>query len=245
MLVDRELLAFRQTYYGLFVRLLWQEPPPEVVAALREDLDARAAAAAEVHPWLGEGWALVAQFLATHPAEAVAEEFTRLFLGPYGVVLHPYESYYLTGRFFAEPLVALRRFLRRLGLEKQGLAEPEDVLAFELEVMRWLVGKQLAAATVSEAERWLRWQTAFLREHLLVWAPACAEDLERAPGVAFYRGVARMLRGFLDVEQELLRPWGLGEVPSLAVARQRYGSGAVWKGPTFDLDAGPAEEEEG
>ena len=76
MLRDQELLEFRHTYYSLFVRLLWREPAAEFLTALQEGMEARIAAAAAIHPRLGEGWKVIRSFLAEASPEAVVEEFT-------------------------------------------------------------------------------------------------------------------------------------------------------------------------
>ncbi len=237
MLGDTELVRFRHTYYSLFVRLWCAEPDASMIAALQDDMAGRIAAAAAVHPLLGAGWRAIQSYLIDDTPEAVAEEFTQIFLGPFGPEVNPYASYYLTGHLFRAPLIALRRFLQQLGLEKQDrdFAEPEDVLAFELEVMRWLVSKQMAAASADEERRWLRLQVTCLKEHVLVWAPTCAQDMEQAQGARFYRGAAMLLRGFLDLERQLFREWGIEPVLTLEEARQRYGARSAWQGPTFDL----------
>lgn len=237
MLREQELIAFRHTYYNLFVRLLSKEPAAEFVAALQEEIEARIDAAALVHPRLGEGWTALHDFLVEASPEVVAEEFTALFLGPFAPQVHPYESFYLTGQLFTAPLIALRGFLARLGVAKQeqALAEPEDVLAFELEVMRWLISKQMVAGHADEESRWLERQAAFLQAHLLIWAPACAQDMEHAPGAHFYRGVAILLQGFLEVERTLFRDWGMDQIPSVEEARRRYGADSTWQGPTFEM----------
>jgi TorA maturation chaperone TorD len=243
MLTDKALIEFRHTYYRLFVQLLWKEPAAELVTALQEDIEARISAAAGIHARMGEGWKIIQGVLAEQAPETVAEEFTVLFLGPFAPQVIPYESYYLTGHLFKAPLIVLRSFLKGLGVEKQAqeFAEPEDMLAFELAVMRWLIGKQMAAGHSVEDTRWLELQAAFLKQHLLVWAPTCAQDMESAPGAHFYRGVAMILQGFLEVERTLFRDWGLDHIVSLEEARQRHGVYSTWQGPTFDLSGGEAE----
>ncbi len=238
MLRDRDFIQFRQTYYRLFVKLLWKEPEAAFIASLRDGMSARAEAAAAVHPLMSSGWQVIDDYLAGHPPGEVAVEFSQLFLEPFAKVIRPYASYYLTGQFFTEPLKTWRGFLKQLGVEKssQDFTDPEDVLAFELDVMRWLVDKQAAAP--DDADRWLRLQAACLKEHLLVWAPSCAGDIEQAPQAAFYRGAARLLRGFLEVEQGLFRDRGLGKVATLAEARAHYGAGPDWRGPLFDAAQG-------
>ncbi len=55
MLHDPALTAFRHTYYRLFVQLWWKEPSADFIASLMTDIDDRTAAAAAVHPLMGEG----------------------------------------------------------------------------------------------------------------------------------------------------------------------------------------------
>jgi TorA maturation chaperone TorD len=247
MIGDRDLLAFRLGYYDLFVSLLWKEPAGELLTALAEGIVERIGGARHVHPLLGEGWEAVARFLEgadrTGLVEGVAEEYTRLFLGPDGPRVNPYESYYLTGRLWDRPLAVLRRSVRALGLEKQaGYAEPEDFLAFELDVMRRLIGRQAAAPDGPSAARALDLQATFLKRHLLVWAPAAAGDLFAAEGARFYRGVARLLEGFLDLERELFAHWGSEPLRTLDEVRRSFGGMAEWRGPLVDLGAGPGDK---
>ncbi len=245
MIGDREVLAFRQGYYELFVSLLWREPAGELLARLAEGIEGRVLGAGGLHPLLGGGWEAIASLLGgadgDRLAEAVADEYTRLFLGPQGPEVHPYESYYLTGRLWDRPLAVLRDFLKEIGLAKQeGYAEPEDSLAFELEIMRRLIACQGSAADAEGERRFLDLQAIFLKRHLLVWAPAAARDLAEAQGALFYRGVATLLQGFLALERDLFLRWGPEALESLEEARHRYGREKEWKGPLFDF--GPAGE---
>lgn len=247
MLNDLELTTFRHTYYSLFVQLWWKEPEAEFIAALMSDIEARIEAAAAVYPLMGEGWRAIQQHLETHPPEDVAGEFTELFVGPHGPAVQPYESYYLTGHVFREPLVNFRAFLQQLGLEKEDetFAEPEDVLAFELEVMRWLVDKQMAAVGTEAEADWLQRQVACLKHHVLVWGPACTQDIERAEGAGFYRGAAMILRGFLEFEREMLWDWEIEPVATLEEARRVYRRDVFWQGPSFESEFGVMPEPEG
>ncbi|MBI4611830.1 MAG: molecular chaperone TorD family protein [Candidatus Rokubacteria bacterium] len=239
MVGDRDLLAFRQGYYDLFVSLLWKEPAGELLAGLADGIDERIKAARNVHARLGEGWEEISRVLSDAArgglAERVAEEYTRLFIGPHGPAVYPYESYYLTGRLFDRPLAVVRGLLTELALEKaEGYAEPEDFLAFELEVMRRLIGRQRSVADPDAEVHWLNSQATFLKRHLLVWGPTAARDLSDAEGAVFYRGVGKLLQGFLDLERDLFNGWGTEELRSLEEARQSFAR-EEWRGPLVDL----------
>lgn len=248
MIGDRDLLGFRRAYYDLLVAFFWREPEAEFLASLPAGLGARAEAARELHPLLGEGWREIEGYLAgkapAEAAEGAAEEYTRLFIGPLEPEVHPYESYYLTGRFYDRPLAVVREFLQRVGLQKDdAYADPEDALAFELEIARRLAGRQAAEQNPDGEARWANLQAEFLKQHLLVWAPTCAWDLKEAKSARFYRGVAKLLRGFLELELDLFRNWGPVELRSLDDARQSYLLVRDWKGPTFELpDSRPRPE---
>jgi TorA maturation chaperone TorD len=245
MIGDHELLAFRQGYYDLFVSLLWREPTGDLLARLPEGIERRIQGARHLHPALGDGWEAIGRFIAGADREAlqeaVADEYTRLFLGPQVPEVHLYESFYLTGRLWDRPLAALRTFLQGIGIEKQeGYAEPEDFLAFELEVVRRLIAAQCSVGAPDDEVRWLNLQATFLKRHLLVWGPAGARDLGGAKGAVFYRGVAGLLQGFLELERDLFKGWGTEPLRSLEEARERYARAPDWKGPLLDPAGQPA-----
>lgn len=243
MVGDRDLLAFRQGYYHLFVSLLWKEPAAQLLAGLAGGIQDRIQGAGNLHPLLGQGWEEIQRFLETTPperlGETVADEYTRLFIGPGGPEVNPYESFYLTGRVLDRPLAILRTHLKTMGIEKQeSYAEPEDFLAFELEIVRRLIQRQRSAPDPDEEVRWLNAQATFLKQHLLVWASAAARDLAAAQGAMFYMGVGKLLQGFLDLERDLFKGWGEETLRSLKEARQSFAGSGEWKGPLFDASEG-------
>ena len=238
---ERDLSQFRLQYYGLLSNLLAREPTEEILGVMRNGIAERADASRGLHPELGEGWDHLRGVLPRLNADEAEAEFLKLFIGPYQPELNPYESWYLTGQLFQAPLIALRKFLGQMGLEKQeeAFAEPEDYLAFELEVMKWLLTRQLAAASPEEEREWLHRQAAFLTGHLLLWGPQCSQDMETAKSAVLYKGVARLLRGLLAMERQRLQGAGIAEFETLDQARKRYGSPRTFQGPLFDASAPP------
>ena len=236
MIGDRELATLRKLYYSLLVQLLWKEPDLELVSSLKEGLDERARAAGHLNERLGEGWQIIGAYLKKSDLSNLAEEFTYLFMGPYGAKINAYESMYAAGGLFKAPLIEVRDFMDRVGLKKidKDYAEPEDVLAFELEIMNWLIQKQMEAKGEKEEVRWLEAQADFLKRHLLVWGPACATDIENADIAQFYRGVGVLLGGLLEMEKLNFHGIGPESIESLEEARRRHGTKSGWKGPTFD-----------
>lgn len=231
------LSAFRRQYYEFLAALLIREPTVALLNALREQpAEARAEAATEVDLVLGEGWRLLARYLQRGEdmatlAEEVRSEYTRLFLGPAQPMVYPYESYYRGGVLLGDALLAVRAFLRRVGFEMgESYSEPEDHVAVELDIMRQLIVKS-AQATETRAEPWHRLQGAFLHRHLLAWVPQLCMDLERQQAAPFYGPVAKILRGFLSLEAQVLQRWKPAAIEESTLPRV-----LPWTGPTIEVE---------
>ena len=239
MIGDQELASVRQLYYSLFVKLLWREPENDFIASLADNIEERAEGAGKLSPKLGEGWKRIAKFLKASGPEQVTDEFTRLYLGPYQPEVVPYESHYIVGSLFKEPLIEVREFMKQVGLEKipDDFKEPEDILAFEMEIMNWLIDKQLQSKDEKEEQKWLDRQSEFLKGHLLVWGPACARDMEQAENAQFYNGVAVLMQGLFDLEEQLFHGMDSRKIETLEQAQKRHGKRRTFKGPTFDPEA--------
>ena len=233
---DRELANLRQKNYGMFVKLFWKEPDLEFLLSLLDRIAEREKGSAQSSPLMSEGWKDIRLYLEKKGADEVEYEFVQLFLGPHQPDIMPYESYYLTGGVFQAPLAAVRGFMKEVGLEKKEgqLPEPEDTLGFELEIMNWMISKQASSEDSETEENWIDLQARFLKEHLLVWGPTCAQDIEAAPHAVFYKGTGKLLRGFLEFEKQLFHDLGPEKIESLETLRKRYGSRKEWKGPLFE-----------
>ena len=233
---DRELANLRQKFYGMFVKLFWKEPDTEFLLSLLDGIAERVRGSARSSPLMSEGWKDIRSYLEKKGADEVEYEFVQLFLGPHQPDILPYESYYLSGRVFQAPLAAVRGFMKEVGIEKKEgqLPEPEDTLGFELEIMNWMISKQTHSEDSYNEEKWIDLQARFLKEHLLVWGPECAQDIEAAPHAVFYKGTGKLLRGFLEFEKQLFHDLGPEKIESLETLRKRYGSRKEWKGPLFE-----------
>ena len=144
---------------------------------------------------LGQAWLLLADAARAIDAEALEDEYTRLFLtiGKPEVML--YGSFHIAGFLMEEPLVELRHDLAELGLGRRaGVSESEDHIAALADVMRHLIVTGPDAAGLQR-------QKAFFEKHLAPWHEALADALERAPDTRFYALTAPLLRAFFAVER--------------------------------------------
>ena len=176
--------ALRADVYRLLGRLLAAPPSHELltfVAELEADPDGSP---------LSEAW----QTLADSAREADRDQLERAhFRHLIGVIqgeVVPYASWYLHGTLMDEPVVAVRRDLRRLGLERDpAVKEPEDHLAALYDAMAWLIEQ---APTE---------QASFFKHHLANWGERCMRDLV-AVDTPFYASVGRLGQAFLAMEAE-------------------------------------------
>ena len=182
-----EVDAARADTYALLAHLIWHAPDAVMLRRL-------AAAVPGSGPLADARRAIAEAAGATHAAEVEREHFN-LFTGVGGGELLPYASYYLTGFTHERPLAEVRADLHSLGLVRtEGLAEPEDHIAFLFEVMAALIRGAASTDDIDDA--------VFFRHHIQGWAERLFADIERAETTKFYRPVARLGRLLIDIETQ-------------------------------------------
>lgn len=119
----------------------------------------------------------------------------------------PYESVFTsdTGLLMQEARDDVYRLFcqERLGVTP-GLNIPEDHLAFEFEYMALMCDRMADAvgkADLAEAQRILGVQREFHVKHLLNWIDVYCDCLERVAQTTFYRGLSKMTRGWVHLEE--------------------------------------------
>lgn len=142
---------------------------------------------------LGEAYAALGAAAAATTPEAADREYFNLFIGVGRGELLPYASYYLTGFLHERPLAELRGDLARLGIARaEGVAEPEDHIAFLCETYAGLITGTFGAGPGEEAQ--------FFARHIRPWAARLFGDLEKAEAAGFYRAVGRLGRLAVEIE---------------------------------------------
>ncbi|MFH1573169.1 MAG: molecular chaperone TorD family protein [Acidobacteriota bacterium] len=139
----------------------------------------------------------------------LGRQYAFLFLGVGRETVPLCESAYTgaTATLYQDAYFDVRKKLEDSGLRKaEGCAEPEDHVAIELAHMACLsrrMGVNLSeGATVGPDV--LANQRGFLTGHLLNWAPDLAERITTVSPGSFYAPAARLLAGFLRLDQELI-----------------------------------------
>ncbi len=180
----------RARLFALIGRLLSEAPDAALLGAL-------GALPGDPGTPLGRAIATLAGAARATPPEAATREYFDLFIGVGRGELLPYASYYLTGFLHDRPLAALRRELAGLGIRRaEGVADPEDHMAFLCETMAGLLDGSLGGdAAGPEAAAGL-----FAR-HVRPWAGRLFADLEAAEAARFYRAVGALGRTIIEIEQ--------------------------------------------
>ena len=172
-----------------------------------------------------EGYRMVVQSLCgtwEHSLLELAKDYVRAFIGfngDHASAAYPYESVYLSEKhlLMQNQRDEVLACYRTAGLEKDGdWREPEDHIALEFEYMQTLAQRcadALEAREAALAESLMREQSYFLQDHLNAWVPNFTHDVERYATLDFYRGFARVTRGWLACEMELFGELG-GEAAS-------------------------------
>lgn len=115
---------------------------------------------------------------------SMAEDFSRLFVGPGPGLAPPFESLYVgAGRYGGSAASELENALARAGLQQTGsLSLPSDHLGVELALLaHWsALGERTECI-------WL------LRQHLLVWVPQWSADVQRHAETHMYRALAALV----------------------------------------------------
>ncbi len=183
--------ALRAGTYSLLGALLVAPPTPSLLARV-------AGAGMEgSRDGIGRAWSAVALAARQADPHGVGREYDDVFIGVAQGEITPYASWYLTGSLMEKPLIALRRSLRDLGIERHdGVKEPEDHAGALLEAMALLVD----AVDVSFEQ-----EQEFFQTHLEPWILQCFTDMQNAPSAAFYRSVGLLGAEFVGLESQYYR----------------------------------------
>ena len=133
--------------------------------------------------------------------DALIIDFSKLFVGPYGLLASPYGSVYLEGEsiIMGDSTVDVKKRYEEEGLDI-GLKEAPDHIAIELEFMYFLIFKEIEAFNSHDFEgivRYQRKQKAFLETHLGVWVSDFADKVESKAQTEFYKTLAQVTKTFV------------------------------------------------
>ena len=120
----------------------------------------------------------------------------------------PYESVYSEssqqdgGQVIGDVLKAYRE--EGVDIDEKARQRP-DYIGIELDFMRHLTEKEMERWNKSahkEAIKYLTTEKDFLAKHIVPWIPKFCDAALKEARTDFYRGVAKLTKGFLQLEEE-------------------------------------------
>ncbi len=139
----------------------------------------------------------------------LAVEYASLFLGVGLKRVYLIESLYLGKEhlLYEEPYHEVVEAYRSLGFEKaKDFPEPEDHVSVEFEFMASLcnwTSQTIQKGEIENALAYLNLENEFLKDHILRWIPDLCHKLEDAATTTFYKALAHLTLGFVNIDNEL------------------------------------------
>jgi len=198
---ELEMAKARAGLYGLVSRVFSDKPTAVLLKGLKDNEMIESLATMDV--------VFDEDFIAGDEeaqAEELAVAYARLFLagGPH---IAPYESVYIRGwsedkpQLWGETTVAVAKFYEKVGLELKSGQVP-DHLGLELEAMAVLAeceAARHASGDAAGAGLLEKLQSRFCQEHLIQWVPKICEEIEQQTESSFYRSMAALTAGLVQV----------------------------------------------
>jgi len=217
----QQLARSRSKFYGFLSSLYVQIPNDEFAGSLLSDKFLsflRSIASSDVVSGeMKEGLRVIEGFIEktkdgprSKLAEELAVDWTRLLRGlkrGYGPP-PPYESVYREGseQDGRQTIGDVTKTYREAGAgmgDQSG--QRADYIGIELDFMRYLAEKEIERWKKSEYEeavKYLRLEENFLGKHMIQWIPKFCDTVLTEARTDFYKGVARLTKGFLLLENK-------------------------------------------
>lgn len=142
--------------------------------------------------------------------EKIKKDYLYLFAGVGKPLAPVWESVYFNEdrMLFQKQTLEVREFYARFGLQAERKGhEPDDHIGLELSFLAHLAKlalQSLESGDEAAVEKNLQAQRDFLAQHILRWASAWAELVQKHAGTDFYRGLSHLTVGVLSAAAELL-----------------------------------------
>ena len=212
------LLEIRVYVYDLLRRTFLSEPSMDFLKAVGNPEVIDSFPFVEESSVMREGVEQVSDFFKAHDVsdekvfDSLNWDYTRMFIGPYNLPAPPWESAYVSKErllFQEETLRVRRRYLKYGFLPSNHGHEADDHLSLELDFMYRLSELTLQRVKGLDQEdkgfkEVLYDQKKFLEEHLLKWVPDLTRDIVKSAKTDFYVGMAKVLKGFLEIDLKAL-----------------------------------------
>ncbi|HEY2421007.1 MAG TPA: molecular chaperone TorD family protein [Neobacillus sp.] len=210
----QNLIELRIFAYDILRRVFLEEPTKELIAQFQNGV-INFFPFKEENSQLNDGVELVNHYFKTFDMDKNFEElhwdYTRMFIGPYELPVHIWESSYVNKDqllFQEETLLVRRLYLENCFESPHYGREADDHLGLELDYMYHLniIANDLAKEDkVGQLNKIVADQDYFLQEHLLKWTPLFGKKVIQHADTDFYKGMVKILNGFLTIDKACLK----------------------------------------
>lgn len=209
----QNLMELRIFAYDMLRRVFLEEPTKELIAQFEIGI-------LDFFPFkeenteLKNGIAQVNHYFKSFDMDQNFEElhwdYTRMFIGPYELPVHIWESSYMNENrlLFQEETLFVRRLYLENCFESRNAREADDHLGLELDYMYQLsniANESAKEGNIAKLNKIIADQNFFLQEHLLKWTPLFGKEVIKHSHTDFYKGMAKILNGFLAVDKACIK----------------------------------------
>lgn len=135
--------------------------------------------------------------------EKLLVEYTRLFIGPFGMIAPPYSSMYFgqKNNLMSDETLWVINFYNEMGLDfDSNIKDAPDHIAIELEFIYYLICKEIIELENNKNKIakhfWLN-QASFYNNHFKKWALEFSKKIEEGTTYEFYKVLGTCFRNFL------------------------------------------------
>jgi TorA maturation chaperone TorD len=193
----RKIVEGRLGMYSFLSAVLLDAPPKEFLKDLMEGLiefpkQKEIEEGAEILKNLAKEFSNVDDF-----ERFVRQEYTAVFIGPYSYHASPYQSSYEGDSPYGKVTLRIKEKYIEFGY-KYSYSEPADHIGVELAFMAESC-KELLKGNLEEIKK----QREFIKE-LEKWVFRFCDEVENHPEARFYKGIAKILRGFVKLDRSIM-----------------------------------------
>jgi TorA maturation chaperone TorD len=193
------ILKGRKGMYEFLATVLLDAPPRNFL----EDL-MKGEISFPPHPLIDDGARtlseLAGRFKSANDFERfVRQEYTAVFVNPFDSVVSLYQSVYESNTPYRDVTLRIKRKYIEMGYLLQKPTEPADHIGIELMFMAESCKAALEGHKIEELKK----QKKFLEEEILRWVFRFCDALENNGNAHFYKGISKILRGFMQIEKRI------------------------------------------
>lgn len=212
---DLQLITWmRCCMYDVLRRFFIEEPSLDYIAYCKKHGLFSQYPLQDLSEEIKSGVAEIARYLNEHDLSSGTDDYeqlhwdyTRMFIGPLSLPAPPWASYYLEKdqMLFQNVTYQVKLLYQQYGLSAGN--EADDHIGLELAFLHHLcvlTSNALEQGRIDTAFALLGEQEAFIHRHLLAWAPQFSRRIEDEAQTSFFFGLAKVLRGSLHIDAELV-----------------------------------------